>query len=190
MSILYGCKLMKITQLDEETGLPPELDPVTAIFETPQQANMAAEFSEGQRQELRGGDRLLAVIEDDPNLVGWNLTFVDAQMGGEALTIIAGGEWDEVEEEYLAPMIGEKRKPFKAELYVARYAEGTQDAGDLIGYRKWTLNYVKGRIPDQNAQDRNFLVPQFTLNCKQNNKAGLRIFSFKDVGVEDLPEVS
>lgn len=184
--VIYGCRLLVVTVLDPETGLPPETNPVTAYIDTPQQFGVSPQFSEGQRQELRGGDRLIAVVEDDPQLIGVDLSFNDATLNGPAIAIIGGGEWDEAEQKYTAPAIGGVRPAFKADLYVAQFASSSQNYDDLLGYIKFTFNYCKGRIPSFTAQDRNFLVPQFTITCRENNVAGLRVFNWSRV--DTLPE--
>ncbi len=184
--VVYGCRLLVVSVLDPETGLAPETDPVIAYIDTPQQFGVAPQFSEGQRQELRGGDRLLAVVEDDPQLIGVDLSFNDATLNGPAMAIIGGGEWDEADNEYTAPAIGGVRPAFKADLYVAQFASSSQNYDDLLGYIKFSFNYCKGRIPSFTAQDRNFMVPQFTVTCRENNAAGLRVFNWSKVAA--LPE--
>jgi len=184
--VIYGCKLLVVTVLDPVTGLPPTTNPVTAYIDTPQQFGVSPQFSEGQRQELRGGDRLIAVVEDDPQLIGVDLSFNDATLNGPAMAIIGGGEWDETEQKYTAPAIGGVRPAFKADLYVAQFASASQNYDDLLGYIKFTFNYCKGRIPSFTAQDRSFLVPQFTITCRENNAADLRVFNWSKVAT--LPE--
>lgn len=173
---------------DFEEGDTWKIEVTTASvnFETPQQANVTPQFSEGQSTELRGGDKLLAVVEDDAKLTGLDITFTDAELPGAALALLAGGSWDNVTNTYEAPKVADAvHAPVKAELYVAKYEESAQDVADVAGYRKWIFPWVKGRVPTWNAQDRNFLVPQYTLRCRENNKAGLPCFRFEDV--DSLP---
>lgn len=177
--VIYGCRLLVLTELDESTGLPPETSPSIVRIETPQQASITPVFAEGQTQELRGGDKLLAVIEDDPELRGLDITFSDALLNGEAMALIAGGTYED--KKYTAPSIGTARSPFQAELYVAQYEQASVNAGDVAGYIKFTFSYVKGRIPTFSAQDRAFMVPQFTLNCRENSTASKSIFEWEAV---------
>ena len=188
MSVLYGCKLMVVKELDPDTGLPPEADGKVAMFETPQEAGINHQWITGQRQEVRGGDAVVATVEEDDELTGANITFRDAKMPGEALALLAGGTWDEVNKKYSAPRRGEKPAAVQIELYVARYAEGHNDQSQVIGYRKWTFYHAKGRVPDYTAQDRNYLVPQFTIKCTENAKADKPVYEWEDV--DELPSAS
>lgn len=181
--VVYGCKLLVATVLDEETGLPPGETPVSETIETPQQFGVSPQFAEGQRQELRGGDKLIAVVEDDPELVGIDLQFNDAMLNGPAMAIFAHGTWES--DKFTPPRVGDHKVPFKAELYVANYAEAAQNASDVDGYIHFEFHYCKGRVPNFTAQDRNFLVPQFTINCRENATADLPIFTWEEV--ESLP---
>lgn len=178
-NILYGCKLMVLKELDPVTGLVKAVSPKTESFKTPQQASITPQWIEGQRQELRGGDGLLCVIEDDPNLVGVELGMTSAELPGEALAMLGGGTF--AAGKYTAPKIGTVVPSVQVELYVARYAAGSQSDDNLVGYRKWTFYSAKGRVPTYTAQDRNFLVPQFTIRCKENVTADKAVFDFEDV---------
>lgn len=180
--ILYGCRLMIIKEIDPETGLEKAAGK-TARFETPQQAGITHQWIEGQRAELRGGDRLIATIEEQAELSGVELSFTNAELPGEALAMLAGGTY--ATGTYSAPRIGEQPKPVIAELYVARYAEGNNDASAIVGYRKWTFWNVTGRVPNYTPQDRNFLTPQFAIRGKENVKADKPIYEWEDV--ESLP---
>lgn len=182
--ILYGCRLMVISELDPETGLPKS-DGKTAKFKTPQQVGVNHQWIEGQRVELRGGDKLLATVEDQAQLVGVELSFNNAELPGEALALLAGGTFETGK--YTAPRLGSITDPVMVELYVARYAEGNSDAdSSIVGYRKWNFHHAQGRVPNYTAQDRNFLVPQFTIRGKENVKADLSVYDWEDVA--SLPE--
>lgn len=180
MDILYGCRLMVVSELDPATGSPKASGGNVAKFETPQQVGVNHQWIEGQRVELRGGDKLLATIEDQAQLVGVELSFNNAELPGEALALLAGGTYET--DKYTAPRLGEVTKPVQVELYVARYTEGTNDAeSSIIGYRKWTFYHAQGRVPNYTVQDRNFLVPQFTIRCKENVKADKSVYDWEDV---------
>lgn len=185
MDILYGCKMMVIKELDPDTGAA-KAGGETAMFETPQQVGVNHQWIEGQRAELRGGDKLVATVEDEPEMTGVELSFTNAELPGEALVLLAGGNF--AAGKYSAPRIGEVVPPVIVELYVARYAEGNNDASNIEGYRKWTFYYAKGRVPNYTAQDRNFLVPQFTIRCKENTKADKPVYEWEDV--TELPSAS
>lgn len=174
--ILYGCKLMVVYKMNKSTGTK---DGAGIKFETPQQASINPQFSEGGRQELYGGRGLLATIEDDDELLSVQLQFTNAELPGAALERLAGGKF--LSDEYTAPMVGDEIPPVIIELYVARYSEGSQNVSAVQGYRKWTFNNVQGRIPSYTAQERNFLVPQFTVECTENALSDKRVYEWEDV---------
>lgn len=185
--LLYGFKKAVLTQLNTATGLPPEADPKVVTIDTTQQAGFTPQFIEGQRTEQRGGDGLIGVIEETASFVGMDISFSDSALSGDAMEIIAGGVWDDVNKEYTPPRSSDKPKPFMLELYQARYKKGSSDASELIGYTQYVCYYVTGKVPSFTQQDRNFVTPQYTLKCKENNIADLPVFKIKDIAIVDLP---
>ena len=181
MAVLYGTRLLRVAPLDPDGGVPDS--PNWVSITTPQQANINPVVIQGQQQELRGGDRLIAVIRENDETVGVDIQFTDAVLNGEAMAVIAGGTF--VADKYTPPALGEPRTNFVAELYVARYAEGSQHQSDIIGWVKFVFPNVSGNLPTFNTQDRTFLVPQFTLICRDNNADNLRFMTFEFVA--DLP---
>ncbi len=177
--VLYGCRLLRIAPLDADGGVP--VAPVWTSIATPQQAGIQPQVSQGQTQELRGGDKLLAMITEDDEYTGMDLTFQDAELNGAAVAIISGGTWDAVAKKYTPPALGAARAHFVAELYVANYTEGSQHASDVAGYTKFTFPNCSGSLPQFTAQDRNYLVPQFNLKARDNKTDGLRFFDWTQV---------
>lgn len=182
--VLYGCRLMVVSEMDPTTGEKKDEGKVV-VFETPQSANISNQWIDGQRQELRGGDRLVATIEEQDELAGVQVQFTNAEMPGDALALLGGGTYEGTK--YTPPRVGEVVPPVIVELFVARYGQGSQSEGSILGYRKWTFYHAKGRVPDYNAQGRNFMTPQFSINCTENQKADEPIYDFEDVA--NLPEL-
>ncbi len=180
-TVLYGCKMMIVKEIDDETGLP-KADGNVVYMETPQQANISLTWIDGQVTELRGGDGLVATVEEDDELTGADITFTDAILSGESLAMLAGGTY--ANGKYSAPR-KPNAKPVWVELYQALYGEGNNHASDITGYRQYTFPNVKGRVPNFNLQDRNFVTPQFTLSAKESEKANLPVFEWDDVA--ELP---
>lgn len=152
---------------------------------TPQQVGFESQVIEGARQELRGGDRLVATIEEGDSFVGINSTFQDAILNLDAMRIIGGGTV--VGNKYTPPTLEEQaRKPaFMAEIYIPQFAEGSQEVNDVVGYAKVTLERCVGKVPSFTAQGQNFLVPSYSIKGRDNAKAGKP--SFKIEFVDDLP---
>lgn len=176
MSALYGTRLLRVAPL-VDGSVPAE--PVWVSVETPQSANVTPVVSQGQQQELRGGDKLITVIQEDDEYIGVDIQFQDAKLNGEAVAVIAGGTFQA--DEYTPPALGAIRTHFAAELYVAEYADGAQHQSDHAGWVMFTFSNVSGNLPSFNSQDRNFLVPQFTLRCRDNVKDSKRFMTWKKV---------
>jgi len=177
MSALYGTRLLRVAPLDVDGGVPDA--PVWVSVTTPQSANVTPVVSQGQQQELRGGDKLITVIQEDDEYIGVDIQFQDAVLNGDAVAVIAGGTF--TAKKYTPPALGAARTHFTAELYVAMYADGAQHQSDVSAWYKFVFPNVSGSLPSFNAQDRNFLVPQFTLRCRDNLVDSLRFMTWEEV---------
>ena len=169
--ILYGARMARVALLDPDGGMPTA--PVWKVIETLQQVNYEMQWSEGQTQEQRGGDRLLATVTDDDVLMGVDLTIQVADLQGEVVAIIDGGTWDQTAKKYTPPDFGTPRPAFALEVYAAYFGEGPQMASDLKGFYRFVFPYCKGRLDLPNLQDRNFANPQFTIRARRNNTDNL-----------------
>lgn len=196
---LYGCRLLEVTPLDPEDDFAPEPGE-DFLLEVPQEAGVEPDILEGARNELRGGDRLVAIIEEEDYMVGLNITFSNADLDPEAIKIIAGGGdlivegegEDETVVGYESPVFDDQhdgRKPFEAKLYVARFAEGFSEREEIQGYVEFHFPYCKGQIPSISAAGQTFMVPSFTIEAREHKHATppLGAFSFKEVDIGDLP---
>lgn len=185
----YGVRLMVLTEL-KLTGAEKTGGKVVKI-NTPQQVSFDPQIVEGSKQELRGGDRLYATIEELDTFTGVNATFQDAVLNYEAMELIGGGtvtttgvEPDIVVTGYTPPTLAEQatpRAPFMAEVYIAEYSEGVQSAGSIAGYTKLTLWNCTGNIPTFTAQDQNFLVPSYNIKSRDNTAQSKPSFTLESV---------
>lgn len=173
----YGVKLLVLTELD--MGGAEKVGGKVVKVDTPQEVSFDPQIIEGSKQELRGGDRLLATVKEQDLLAGINAAFKDAVLNYEAMEIIGGGkalttgvEPDITVTGYEPPTLAEQqtaRTPFKAEVYVSEYARGTQNEGDIAGYTKVTLWKCTGRVPSFAAADKGFMVPSYTIKSEDND---------------------
>lgn len=185
----YGVRLLVLTEL--EAGGAEKTGGEVVRIETPQQVSFDPQIVEGAKQELRGGDRLYATVEEADTFAGINATFQDAVLNYEAMALVGGGTLITTGTEpnievtgYNPPTLAEQatpRAPFKADVYVAEYAEGVQESGDLVGYTKITLWNCKGSIPTFAAQDQNFLVPSYTIKSRDNKAQQKPSFTIENV---------
>lgn len=189
---LYGVRLLVLTELNQDGS--EKVDGKVVRVETPQQVGFDPQISEGQRTELRGGDHLVAAVEEEDTFLGINATFQDAVLGYEAMQLIGGGTLVGTAPDYtgyIPPTLADQatpRAPFKAEIYIAEYEEGSQNQSDVAGYKKITLWNCKGRVPSFTAQDRNFLVPSYSIKSRDNNAQSKPSFTIDSV--TNLPPAS
>lgn len=176
--MIVGIRLVRVAPLEADGSIP--LTPVWHEITTPQQANVSFVTRQGQEIEIRGGDRLLAVITEEDDITGMDVTFQDAAFDLKTLAVIDGGSLTgtDSEQEYEPRPIGTPHPRFMAEIYAARYAEGTSQASDIIGYTKIYLPNCTGSLTGLNLQDRNAAAPQFTLRARDHVKDGLRFVRF------------
>lgn len=182
-SVLYGTRFLRVVQLDSNGEIPE--NPEWYGVNTPQQANVQPQVVTGQQQELRGGDRLIATVSEADEVNGVDISFQDALLDGEFLSIVAGGTWDETTKTYTPPPMGAAKPKFAAELYVAEYEEGSSEESDVIGYTVFRFGNCSATIPQFQAQGRNFLAPQFTFKAR-DGRGGVRFMTFQQ-GVASLP---
>ena len=186
---VYGVKCVVLTELNQDGSSKTEGK--TIRIDTPQEVSYSPNIKEGSEQELRGGDRLIAVVKDEDELTSITATFKDAKLDIEAMALIGGGTVTGTGEtaKYEAPKMGDTvRTPFKAEIYSAIYGDGSNTSGDITAYTKMTMNYAKGRIPSFSQQDRTFMVPSYTITGTDNNSLGVGPFSIEQVAT--LPPAS
>ncbi|OCL28664.1 hypothetical protein U472_00475 [Orenia metallireducens] len=189
--VLYGCKRLDITPLNVDGSPNPSAD--TFAIDVPQEASIEPQITEGNKAELRGGDNIIATIEDEDVLTGLNLTFTNAELRPDEVRAIAGnGEiiFDASGNAvgYKAPTMKQQQSekvPFKAELYVSLYEQGSQSKSSKLGYIRFTFPYCKGSIPNLTASDQEFLTPEFTLKARENRVQNLSVMQWEQV--PDLP---
>ena len=185
---MYGCRMLEVTPLDEY-GAPKIED--AELFEVPQEANVTFNIDEGDEQELRGGDRLIAKVKEEDYLTSADITFTNAVLNAAAIKIITGGGTIEGDDGFKAPTLSEQetgRDAFQARLYVARYNEGTVDVGDEIDYTRFTFHNCKGTLSGFNPTGGEFVVPEFNIHCTENTAAEEPIYEFDFVN--ELPTSS
>lgn len=174
-NLLYGLRLVRVAALDADGKVPttPEWKTIT----TAQQFNITPQVQQGQSVELRGGDRLLATIQEKDKTTGMDITLQDAAIDLEVLPILVGGTYvpanpgpPAVDEHWIPAGIDEESPGFIMEMYVARYAEGNQHSSDEVGYSKYVFNNCSATGPQHSHQDRQFASPQFTIKARDNQK--------------------
>lgn len=164
---LRGVKMVRAAALDADGGIP--VSPVWKRCNVPQNVGVTPVVSAGQQQELRGGDDLVSMIQEEDNFLGMDLALQIAKLDPDMLVQIFGGTWDSGTSTYNAPLLGTARPRFYLELYVAEFGDGAVQDSDITGYVKFTFWNCIGGPPTFTAQDRNFLSPSFTVKARENS---------------------
>jgi hypothetical protein len=186
--VLYGVRRIDLTQL-ETSGAAMTTGAKTVKLLDPQQVSFDPQIIEGQKTELRGGDKLLATVQEPDILDSVTASLQAATLDYVAMYLMQGGTLKGTEGSYTgwdAPLMADStNKPaFKAELYIARYQEGSQAQADVDGYIKITLWYCTGRIPSWSNADRGFAVPSYQIISRENGSQ-----SKPCIAMEELTEL-
>lgn len=184
--ILYGVKLAVLEELDPKTQEVKE-GGITCMIDTAESVEMEPVVNEGTEESLRNDLKILAVVNTDDLLYGYDLTLKDNTFDPEIAGMIEGGvvktDTDGNITGYRTPMLSEgasKMKDFRLTLYVANYE------GDSIkNYVKVVMNKCRGKVPKFSAS-KAFYAPEFEIKAREATKANKPIKSLEYV--DDLPE--
>lgn len=169
MDILYGVKLVVLTELDPATELAKGGGVVCRV-DTAEEAELTGVFAKGEEKVQRTDDKILAVVNTDDLLYGYDLKLKDNTFNVNIMGLLEGGtirKTGEVINGYDTPMMasGSLMKMFKAEIYVANY-----EGNSIVNYTKITLNKCKGKV-DKLVYKSDFFAPEFTIDAREATKA-------------------
>lgn len=168
--VLYGVKQINITNLESDGSADASATEYT--IDNPQRVSIAAVYEDGERNVLRGGDEIIAVIEEDDKLIGFDLTVELAELMPEVDETICGGTATPASGKWESPKTSsEDPYPFEMVMWVKNYDESdsnsTQD-----GYIKFTFNFCKGRRSTQEVADKSFGTPTYEVRARVNISGG------------------
>lgn len=187
---LRGCRGLLITELNADGSKPAQ--PERYWVDTAQEASLAIQIVEGEQSDLRGGDRLLARVEENDVVTGVDLDFTDARSAIQSLKLLMGGtlivENNGGVEEIVgweAPTVAQQveKRPVEAELYVQSFnSEGGREA-----YLRYKFPYCTGTLGSVSHSDQDWGTPEFALKARENPSTGASAYSKKFV--DDLPDL-
>lgn len=170
--------LVSVLNSDGSTPTTPE----EYWIDTAQEASVEAQVEEGEASNLRGGDRILASVEEEDTLTGVEISFTDAKFDAKATSIIAGGNlittgtdpdieivgWE-------APMMAEQgnKVPFMIQIFIQNFTSG----GMKDGFLKVTVPFCTGSIPTMEYADQEWASEEFTISGKENSTQALPVTS-------------
>lgn len=163
---LRGLRGVVITELDATGAEPTGAE--SAIVDVATTASYESILVEGPKQELRGGDRVLAYYAERDHVVGHRITLTNARADLLALVLIQGGA---LIEEVVDATTGATRvvgwKPprvgvqhlgpyFKLEAYQASF----NSSGGVEGYVKHTWPFCFGTLQRWQIEDQQWTAPE------------------------------
>jgi hypothetical protein len=164
--ILYGVKQARVKNLladGSADGSATEYDIVD-----PQRVGYAFVYIEGERVDLRGGDDLKAVIQEDDKFLGVDISLDLATLQPEIDATICGGTATPASSKYESPKNdAEEAFPLELTLWVANY-EGSDSNSVQDGFVMYTFGFVTGRKDSGEHGDKAFGTQSYMLKARKN----------------------
>jgi len=165
--IAYGVRQIRIKGL-LATGAE---DPSATEYDIdkPQRVGKAYVYVDGEQAIQRGGDEIVAVINEDDKFMGVDLTLTLAALVPEVDETICGGTATPASGKWESPKSSaEDAYPFELTVWVANYK--TSDANSpQDGFIKWTFPMCKGRLASDENADKTFGAPSYTIEARRND---------------------
>lgn len=189
MAILYGVKKVIVEELDPATEEVKSTSPIKGTIKTAEEIECEPVVSEGDEEILRNDDSLLAVVNTDDILYGYDLTLKDNTFNAVVAGLISGmtastatDTTDKDAKKLATPMLGTvgANKLFRIDIYVANYK-----GNSIVNYCKITFNKCKGSALTFKA-GKEFSAPEFTIKAREATIASKPIMEIDFV--KALPE--
>lgn len=163
---LYGVEQVDIRNL-LSTGAV-DASATTYNIDNPQDVGITAVYIDGTRVELRGGDDLIAIVEESDKLLGFDINFKVAQLMPEVDETICGGTATPGSSKWESPTSdAEEAYPFFMHVWIKNYTE-SDSRSVQDGYIKFTFPFCTGRRASQDHSQQNFGSPSYTIEARRN----------------------
>jgi len=168
-SILYGVRQVRLKNL-----LANGAEDASAIeydMTNPQSVGYSFIYIDGTEEVQRGGDDIVAMINEDDKFIGVDFDVVFAALMNEIDKAICGGVSTPESSKWESPISDEEEAyPFEMTFWVANYTES--DRGSVQdGFIKFTLPFCKGRRTTDTDADKTFAKPAYAIEAR-NNESG------------------
>ena len=174
-SIVYGIRQIRLLNL-LATGAA-DGSATTYDITSPQSAAKSFVYIDGEEQEHRGGDDIVALINEDDKFIGVNFTLIFATLMNEVDGVICGGTSTPASSKWESPTIDAlEAYPFSMIIWVANYVKSDRSSVQ-DGFIKYTMPFCKGkRTTDINA-DKTFGKPAYAIEARNNESNSADILS-------------
>ena len=174
-TILYGVRQIRLLNL-LATGAD-DASATTYDITVPQSVGYSFIYIDGEEQVQRGGDDIVALINEDDKFIGVDFNIVFAALMNEIDAVICGGTSTPASSKWESPISdSEEAYPFSMIIWVANYKESDRSSVQ-DGFIKFTMPFCKGkRSADTNA-DKVFGKPAYTMEARNNESDNENILS-------------
>jgi hypothetical protein len=166
MAVIYGVKQIRVTPL-LDTGAPDAS--ATAITSTKiQKINITDIYIDGNQADLRGGDAVVASIQEDDIYKGENLSMSLATAEADLKAAMAGGT--ATDDKWEAPKDAtEMPYPYKLEVWATNFTESDSESV-ADGYIYHIFAFCKrGRLGGKDMDQQAFSVENYTCEARRND---------------------
>lgn len=166
MAVLYGVKQIRVTPLLDTGAADPSASAITST--KVQTINITPAYVDGAQADLRGGDAIVASIQEEDTFKGVNLTMSLATVEADLKAAMVGGVV--ASNKWSAPVDStEMPYPFKLEVWVTNYTESDSDS-TADGYVKHDFAFCKrGRLGNKDLDQQAFSTEQYTFEARKNS---------------------
>ena len=160
----FGLRQVDLTAL-LDTGCA-DGSAVKQIIDNPQIVSRTYIYEDGETFTLRGGDAIVARIEEDDTWIGLDIVLTTAQLMPDVDEIMVGGT--NAGDKWTSPVgPAEDAFPFEMTIWVQQYTE-SESASRKDEFVKETLSFCKGRKDTAESADKTFGVQVYTIRCRNN----------------------
>lgn len=165
-----------------------ETTPQKITIDTSSEAGCEPVVSEGQEQELRSKNRIIAQNITEDLVKGYDLTLKDTVVIPEEFALIDGGTLTFTEDDqrfsYTGPQTGAvvNRTKFTTDIWT----EEKDTDGETTGYQRFRFRSCKGKPVKFTIQDGGFFAPEYSIRSRPgSSQTPVDIKSF-----DELPDAS
>lgn len=139
---------------------------VIQIIDNPQIASFTFVYEDGETFTLRGGDGIVARIEEDDSFIGVDVALTTAQLMPDVDEVMVGGT--NVGDKWTSPVdSSEDAFPFEMIIWVQQYTE-SESKSRADEFVKITLSCCRGRKDTWGNEDKAFGVQSYTIKARNN----------------------
>ena len=165
MAVIYGIKQIRVTPLLDTGAEDPSAVAITST--KIQKIAMTDVYIDGNQADLRGGDGVVASIQEDDIYKGHNLAMSLATVEADLKAAMVGGtvtddKWESPKDATEMPY------PYKLEVWATNYTESDSES-TADGYVYHVFAFCKrGRMAGKDMDQQAFSIENYTCEARRN----------------------